>query len=562
MNNVNAAKQVKEWRLDSNLVLLYPEYENMSDLEIDWDRFISMNKELQNDSDEKSIEIFGSTNKERYEVMLHKFYDNDSVDKNEFHFNKNNHTYEDDAQNLQFIMSYDRDKYFYLKYSSYVQESINDTFELSDEAREEIEYKIFESNPDCIDESVCYPYYVPSEIEYYDRKFKDVKLPIKESLFIANWKKVYTEAFETGNFSKLKDMEPEWKANIAKAQTNTRLSPEAKNKVLLNLGCNYALPIDSEKPVDRVPGKIKEIHNQIRVYDAYSDKPKDTNCKGTDDADYKKFLNSLNFWVIVHKTTGSITIHPGHADKFANLLRTSFKQDEPVFIYCTSIPEPQSVNFQNSYNLSVNHTVDFKLVLSSLVLASNPIKLFKVYDGPISNIRDLECYGLTLLYHVYKAKGSINESASLFTEANTTNEFPIEFTKDGDLLISKGRKIDFEGEYSRTHLALKIYEKNDNIVGMKYCICKLWYLNIKLEEKIHDKNTSLEEKRKAEKARSKIVNDITKYSQIVLKKDPNFDIIKTYQNSPFNDDKIRVSTSTLTHTVDWIKRLLKIKKGL
>ena len=96
---------------------------------------------------------------------------------------------------------------------------------------------------------------------------------------------------------------------------------------------------------------------------------------------------------------------------------------------------------------------------------------------------------------------------------------------------------------------------------MKYCICKLWYLNIKLEEKIHDKSTTIEEKKKAEKARSKIVNDITKYSQIVLKKDPNFDIIKTYQNSPFNDDKIRIPTSTLDHTIEWIKRLLKFKKG-
>lgn len=561
MNNVNAAKQVKEWRLDSNIVLLYPEYENMSDLEIDWDRFISMNKELQNDSDEKSIEIFGGTNKERYEVMLHKFYDNDSIDKSEFHFDKNHHTYEDDAQNLQFIMSYDRDRYFYLKYSSYVQESINDTFELSDEAREEIEYKIFENNPDYIDESVCYPYYVPKEIEYYDRKFKDVKLPIKESLFVANWKKVYTEAFETGNFSKLKAMEPEWKANIAKAQTNTRLSPEAKNKVLLNLGCNYALPIDTEKPVDRVPGKIKEIHNQIRVYDAYSDKQKTEDSEENDAidvVDYHKFLDSLNFWVVNNRTTGAFAIYPVTIDKFTESLRKD--SQDVIGVYCTSVPKSYIDEILDTR--PYDPVIDIKLLVSSVIRnMHSSIKLFKVYSGSTDRFIS-GCYGLYLLYHVYKAKGSITESASLFTEANTTNEFPVEFNKDGDLLISKGRKIDFEGEYSRTHLALKIYEKNGNIVGMKYCICKLWYLNIKLEEKIHDKNTSLEEKRKAEKARSKIVNDITKYSQIVLKKDPNFDIIKTYQNSPFNDDKIRVSTSTLTHTVDWIKRLLKIKKGL
>lgn len=555
MNNVNAAKQVKEWRLDSNIVLLFPSYENMSDLEIDWDKFISMNKELQNDSDEKSLEIFGNTNKERYEIMLHQFYDNDSVDKTEFRFNKSNHTYDDDANNLQFIMNYDRDRYFYLKYSSYVQEALND-FNLSEEAREEIEYKIFENNPDFIDESVNYPYYIPEEIECYDKKFKDVKLPIKESLFIDNWKKVYTEAFETGNFSKLRDMEPEWKNNIAKAQSNTRLSPDAKNKILLNLGCNYALPINTNKHIDRVPNIIRDIHSQIRVYDANANEP--TVCNSYTD-EYREFLDSLNFWVVVNTATRSVTAYPINAHKFEETI--SKHTNKPVYIYCTSIPESKAAAFANIFMIPENNVLDIKLLVSSITKIASPIKLFKVFDGNADSF-NVNCYGLLLLHHLYKSKSSVAEAASLFTEANTTNEFPVEFNQDGDLLISKGRKIDFEGEYSRTHLALKIYEKNGNIVGMKYCICKLWYLNIKLEEKIHDKNTSPEEKKKAEKARSKIVNDITKYSQIILKKDPNFDIIKTYQNSPFNDDKIRVPTSTLNHTVEWIKRLLKIKKGL
>ena len=33
MNNDILDKQVKNWRLDSNIVLLYPKYENISDLE-------------------------------------------------------------------------------------------------------------------------------------------------------------------------------------------------------------------------------------------------------------------------------------------------------------------------------------------------------------------------------------------------------------------------------------------------------------------------------------------------------------------------------------------------
>lgn len=44
MNIDILAKQVKDWRLDSNIVLLYPKYENISGLEMDWDNFIAMNK--------------------------------------------------------------------------------------------------------------------------------------------------------------------------------------------------------------------------------------------------------------------------------------------------------------------------------------------------------------------------------------------------------------------------------------------------------------------------------------------------------------------------------------
>ena len=127
MNNDILDKQVKNWRLDSNIVLLYPKYENISDLEMDWDNFIAMNKDLQNDSDEKSIELFGNTNQDRYEIMLHKFYDEDSIDKNEFQFNKDKHDVDQEVDDLYFTINFDKDRYFYRKYmSAFIQEYINE----------------------------------------------------------------------------------------------------------------------------------------------------------------------------------------------------------------------------------------------------------------------------------------------------------------------------------------------------------------------------------------------------------------------------------------------------
>ena len=561
MNNDILDKQVKNWRLDSNIVLLYPKYENISDLEMDWDNFIAMNKDLQNDSDEKSIELFGNTNQDRYEIMLHKFYDEDSIDNNEFQFNKDKHDIDQEVDDLYFTINFDKDRYFYRKYmSASIQESINE-FTPSEEYISNIESRILDDNPDIIDESVIYPYYTPKEIEYYDKKyFKDVKLPLKESLFVSKWKKAYNEGFETGDFNKLKELNIEWKDKVEEIN-DSNLNKDIKNKALLNLGCNYSLPISNDslvKQSERVKNAISSMYTNIRIYTV-----NDTEASVQDDHKDKSFfydfLRSMGLWIINDKTLSTITIS---FSRFIPSYNDENYKNDIVDIYCVRLPESCEL-IRNQGENKYSSTIALKYLLASFINAfDKTISILKVFSGKYKKF-DEDCLGLHILYRLYTNRNDMPslESTNIFSEANTTNEFPVEFNKDGDLLISKGRKIDFEGEYSRTHLALKIYEKNNNIVGMKYCICKLWYLNTKLEEKIHDKKTTIEEKKKAEKARSKIVNDITKYSQIVLKKDPNFDIIKSYQNSPFNDDKIRIPTSTLDHTLEWIKRILNFKKG-
>lgn len=561
MNIDILAKQVETWRLDSNIVLLYPKYENISDLEMDWDKFIAMNKDLQNDSDEKSIELFGNTNQDRYELMIHNFYNKDSVDSDEFQFNKDKHDIDQEVDDLYFTINFDKDRYFYRKYiSASIQESINEVTP-SEDYISNIESRILDDNPDIINESVIYPYYTPKEIEYYDKKyFNDVKLPLKESLYVAKWKKAYKEGFETGNFDKLKSLNNEWEDKVEEIN-DSNLDKDIKNKTLLNLGCNYFLPISKDslvKQSERVKNAISSLYSNIRIY-TVNDTEASVQDDHKDKSSFYDFLRSMGLWIINDKTLSTITIS---FSRFIPSYNDENYKNDIVDIYCVRLPESCEL-IKNQGENKYPSTLALKYLLASFINAfDKTISIFKVFSGKYKKF-DEDCLGLHILYRLYTDKNDMPslESTNIFSEANTTNEFPVEFNKDGDLLISKGRKIDFEGEYSRTHLALKIYEKNNNIVGMKYCICKLWYLNTKLEEKIHDKKTTVVEKKKAEKARSKIVNDITKYSQIVLKKDPDFDIIKSYQNSPFNDDKIRIPTSTLDHTIEWIKRILTFKKG-
>lgn len=561
MNIDILAKQVETWRLDSNIVLLYPKYENISDLEMDWDKFIAMNKELQNDSDEKSIELFGNTNQDRYELMLHSFYNKDSVDSDEFQFNKDKHDIDQEVDDLYFTINFDKDRYFYRKYiSASIQESMNEVTP-SEDYISNIESRILDDNPDIINESIIYPYYTPKEIEYYDKKyFNDVKLPLKESLYVAKWKKAYKEGFETGIFDKLKALNNEWEDKVEEIN-DSNLDKDIKNKTLLNLGCNYFLPISKDslvKQSERVKNAISSLYSNIRIY-TVNDTEASVQDDHKDKSSFYDFLRSMGLWIINDKTLSTITIS---FSRFIPSYNDENYKNDIVDIYCVRLPESCEL-IRNQGENKYSSAIALKYLLASFINTfDKTISIFKVFSGKYKKF-DEDCLGLHILYRLYTDRNDTPslESTNIFSEANTTNEFPVEFNKDGDLLISKGRKIDFEGEYSRTHLALKIYEKNNNIVGMKYCICKLWYLNTKLEEKIHDKKTTVAEKKKAEKARSKIVNDITKYSQIVLKKDPDFDIIKSYQNSPFNDDKIRIPTSTLDHTLEWIKKILTFKKG-
>ena len=91
-------------------------------------------------------------------------------------------------------------------------------------------------------------------------------------------------------------------------------------------------------------------------------------------------------------------------------------------------------------------------------------------------------------------------------------------------------------------------------VGIKY------QNDIILEDKIHDKKTDVKTKESCMRSRAKIMNDIKKYTPIILKHDPHFDILKTYQNSPFNNDKVVIKSSTLFYIYKLIKRNFTFKE--
>lgn len=134
---------------------------------------------------------------------------------------------------------------------------------------------------------------------------------------------------------------------------------------------------------------------------------------------------------------------------------------------------------------------------------------------------------------------------NILKEAET---LPIEFDNDGNMFIKKKENIDFELEYSKCHKLLKQYEKVENYEAIKYYVAKLWYMNIILEKKIHQKNQNTkfqEELPRYYKARAHILNDFNFYMGKILENEPDFNFQEYYENTPFNQSVIKVSKNLL-----------------
>lgn len=192
--------------------------------------------------------------------------------------------------------------------------------------------------------------------------------------------------------------------------------------------------------------------------------------------------------------------------------------------------------------------VDINNKQSSLVTPndfymSNSNKLIKLYEGKTVEYDNKKVNRLINLYN----KKAVNEA----------KEFPIQFDKDGNLLIKNMKKLNYEAEYAKAHKLLVIYDQNNNIEGMKYELSKLWFMNNLLEKKIYDKKTTEQDKKDAQKARAKILNDFNLYLKKVQKIDDGFNFTEYYEETPFSDAMIKIDKNTVHHSARLLKAILR-----
>ena len=137
-------------------------------------------------------------------------------------------------------------------------------------------------------------------------------------------------------------------------------------------------------------------------------------------------------------------------------------------------------------------------------------------------------------------------------------EFPVQFDKEGNLIIKNLKKLNFDSEFAKSHKLLKEYNKSNNLDGIKYELSKLWMMNCIIEEKINPSNgkeSSATDKDYS--SRANILNDFKYYMGIVMKSEPSFNFTEYYDNSPFSSASTKINRPTLTFMGKMIKNFVK-----
>ena len=150
----------------------------------------------------------------------------------------------------------------------------------------------------------------------------------------------------------------------------------------------------------------------------------------------------------------------------------------------------------------------------------------------------------------------LEELVDLLTPTMVISEVDSFFKFDDGVNLQLNLPVDFQTAYNQSHKLLLEYDKNRNYEGMKEELCKLWYINIKIEKKLHSKFRK--NKKELLDIRARVLNDFKKYLSRILSIQSDFSFGEYYQNSKYYDASISIDKNTLK----WSGKLLKSVFGI
>lgn len=185
--------------------------------------------------------------------------------------------------------------------------------------------------------------------------------------------------------------------------------------------------------------------------------------------------------------------------------------------------------------------------------------------GNIDHINMLKPFAESVLdkksveYRVLQSMVFSSTEAVAYCESK---EFPVQFDKEGNMILKNIKSLDYDEEYRKSHNLLKEYYNNENTVGMKYELAKLWMILNIIENKVHSKkfmSMPVEEQiaSKEYKAKSKIMNDFKHYMKKLLEMEPEFNFSEYFENSPFSSATIKLRASTVETVTKFLKSFIR-----
>lgn len=140
---------------------------------------------------------------------------------------------------------------------------------------------------------------------------------------------------------------------------------------------------------------------------------------------------------------------------------------------------------------------------------------------------------------------------------NEVKKFPIEFDKEGNLIIYKSRvnSLAFGDEIDDSVQLLESYRNTSNIDGMKYELAKLWYINDCIEKKLKKKLTNDKYKELID-TRATCLNVFKSNLDYVLKAEKGFNFSDYYNSTPFSDNSTKVTSNTLKYAAKAVASII------
>lgn len=151
----------------------------------------------------------------------------------------------------------------------------------------------------------------------------------------------------------------------------------------------------------------------------------------------------------------------------------------------------------------------------------------------------------------------INKIPTAISILNEVKQLPVEFDKDGNLIIYKARtgSLSYGDEINDSVQLLETYRNQSNIEGIKYELAKLWYINDCIEKKLK-KRLKNEQYKELIDTRSVCLNAFKFNLDFVMKSEKGFNFSDYYNSTPFSDSSIKITSNTLKYTMKAIKGLI------